>query len=234
MANKVEFNLLPDTKMDVVKANRTRSTIISIAFLVSAVSLAIFILLFFTADVLQSKQLKDANNDINTANNKLRNTANLEKILTVQNQLSALTKLHQGKHINSRIYAYLPQVTPTNVSIGSLTLDNTANTLQISGTAVSQHAVNTFIDTLKFTTYTPSGGTNKQNAFPSVVETNFALGTPKVSYVLQVTFDPALFSNAQSAPTLNVPNLTTTRSVLEDPSNLLFNGQTGGQKKGNQ
>ena len=215
--NKVEFNLLPDQKMNVVKAGRMRNTIVSIAFVAAVASLALFILLFFTVNGVQRKQLSDANKDIETANNTLKGVSSLEQILTVQNQLKTLTGLHQNKHVSSRLISYLPQVTPTNVSIGSLTVDM---------------AVNTFIDTLKFTTYTTSSDSSAKSAFPTVIETNFALsGGGKVSYLLDVNYDPVLFSNSQAAPTLHVPSLTTTRSVTDNPSNQLFTGQPAKQKE---
>lgn len=229
--NKVEFNLLPDMKMDVVKANRSRNTIVSISFLASAASLAILILLLFTVYIVQNKQLSDANKEIETANNKLKNISGLDKILTVQKQLQALPGLHEKKHISTRLFTYLPQVTPTNVSIGSLTVDMATSVMQISGTAESQHAVNTFIDTLKFTKYVTGTGNSPKDAFPTVIETNFAISGGQVSYLLDVHFDAALFSNNQPAPTLQVPTLTTTRSVIDNPSNQLFTGQTGDTKK---
>jgi hypothetical protein len=99
-----------------------------------------------------------------------------------------------------------------------------ANTIQISGTASSQHAVNTFIDTLKFTTYSQAGGADMK-AFPTVVETSFSISGSTVSYLLDISFDPALFSNQQPAPTLKVPTLTSTHSVVDNPSNQLFTGQ---------
>jgi len=224
--NRIEFNLLPDLKMEVVKTTRARKTIVSIAFLASAASLTILVLLLFTVYIVQNKQLSDASNDIETANETLKNTSGLVQILTVQNQLKTLPGLHQNKHISSRLFVYLPQVTPTNVSIGSLSLDLAANTMQISGTAESQHAVNTFIDTLKFTKYTIANDGTAKDAFPIVIESNFALSGAQVSYTLDAQFDPALFSNNQAAPTLQVPSLTTTRSVVDNPSNLLFTGQT--------
>ena len=231
--NKVEFNLLPDTKMNVVKASRTRNTIATIAFIVSAASLAIFILLFLTVNGIQRKQMSDVNKDIETTNSRLKGVSGLEQILTVQNQLNTLTGLHQNKHVSTRLFTYLPQVTPTNVSIGSLTVNLEDNVMQISGTADSHHAVNTFIDTLKFTTYTTSSDSSPKNVFPTVVESKFALsGGGKVSYLLDVNFDPALFSNTQEAPTLQVPSLTTTRSVIDNPSSQLFTGQP--PKKDNQ
>jgi hypothetical protein len=106
--------------------------------------------------------------------------------------------------------------------------------MQISGTADSQQATNTFIDTLKFTTYKVNDQDQAKSAFPSVVETSFGVSATGSSYGLTVQFDPILFSNNLNGktPVLTVPKKTTTRSVMDNPANL-FNGtdssNTGGQ-----
>ncbi len=232
MNTKAQFNLLPDVKLTAVKSDRTRNLIVSVAVIVSIASAVIFLLSLTTASVLQKKQLADADKEIAVQTAKLQGIAGLDKIITVQNQLETLVDLHKNKHISSRIFTYLPEVTPTQVSLGHLSLDFKTDTMQIDGTAASQKSVNTFIDTLKFTTYTINSGDSPKSAFPSVVETSFSIGATSVSYSLNLTFDPVLFSNANidssgrsKAPLLQVPKLTTTRSVTEDPANLLFNGQ---------
>lgn len=237
--SQVQFNLLPDTKLAAVKSNRTRSLAVSIALIISAASAAIFLILLSTTGVIQKKQLSDADKTIAADTAKLQSMTGLDKMITVQNQLSTLVDLHKNKHISSRIFSYLPQVTPTQVSLGHLTMDFKANTMQIDGTADTQKSVNTFVDTLKFTTYIVNTGDSPKSAFPSVVESGFSIGAKNVSYSLNITFDPALFGNNildsqghPKAPTLQVPKLTTTRSVTDDPANLLFNGQNnvpGGQ-----
>ncbi|HSX18190.1 MAG TPA: PilN domain-containing protein [Candidatus Saccharimonadales bacterium] len=230
--SKVQLNLVPDIKMTYINAERTRKTLVSISVLVGGVAFAIFLLMIFTVDIVQKKQLSDASKNLTAATTKLKSISNLDQILTVQNQLQALTGLHQSKHAASRIFIYLPQVTPTNASIGDLKLDLAGGTLEIDGTADSQKTVNTFIDTLKFTTFTAGANTPERNAFPSVVETSLSFGASNVSYTLSIKFDPILFNNNvvdsnnhTVVPALKVPNLTTTRSVLEDPANGLFNGQ---------
>jgi len=230
--NKVQFNLLPDVKADYISAQRTRNTVITISGLVAALSLGIFVLLFFTVNVLQKKQLSDADKKTSEVSAQIDKIENLSQILTVQNQLATLPKLHQQKHISSRIFTYLPEVTPANVNIGRLSLDFGQNTMVIDGRADSQRTVNTFIDTLKFTTYTVGSDKTAKAAFPTVVLTSFGGGGGSVGYTLNIKFDPVLFQNNLTdgqdkpiAPVLNVPSLTTTRSVLDDPSNFLFNGQ---------
>src|SRR5438309_11123953 len=149
----VQFNLLPDVKLNYIKAQRSKSIVVTISLVVTGAALALFIILLFTVDVLQKKQLSDADKDIKASSQKLEAIPNLDKVLTIQNQLSALSNLHHNKHIASRIFNYLPQVTPSNVRIGSISTDFVGNTMTVDGTAGSQHDVNVFIDTLKFTTY---------------------------------------------------------------------------------
>ncbi len=234
----IQFNLLPASKRQFVQMERKRALISKIAVMVSLISVGAFVLSFLAVNVIQAKQLSDTSKQIDDLTTQLKNVPNLDKVLTVQNQLQTLVSLHQSKHITSRIFSYLPQVTPKDVFLGSLTLDLTGNTMDIAGTANSPHAVNTFIDTLKFTTYTTSSQTTAKSAFPSVLENSFSLSKGLVNYSLLITFDPVLFANnlkdsqgQPEAPKLNVPSQTTTRSVINDPANFLFNGQNTGENQ---
>src|SRR3989338_6856509 len=163
---KVQLNLLPQTKMETVRAARNRGLIISAAFLIGAASLAIFLLTLFTVDVVQTKQLSDANKSINETTAQLKKIDNLDKILTIQNQLTTLSGLHQDKHVLSRLFGYLQQVTPSNIHIGRLVVDFKTDIMNIDGTADTPHSVNTFIDTLKFTNFTTSSQVTPKSAFP--------------------------------------------------------------------
>ncbi len=233
---KAQFNLLPDSKNERLKVQRSQHAVQGLAIFISAGAAIIFIFFFLATNVLQKKQLSDSNKDINNLYSQLQNVENLGKVLTVQNQLGSLVDLHRSEHVSSRIFTYMSDLTPVNVSIGRLAVDFKTNSMAIDGTADSQKTVNTFIDTLKFTTFSAGTQTKDQKAFSSVVQSNFSVGAGNVSYTLSLNFDPLLFSNSildesgkQVTPTLKVPKLTTTRSVLADPANLLFNGQAGGQ-----
>lgn len=233
--SKVQLNLLPQAKMATVRAQKTRSLITGAALLVSAVSVVIFLLVLFSVDVIQTRQLSSADKSIIDTTAKIKQIDNLDKILTIQNQLQTLVGLHQNKHLSSRAFAYLPQVSPVTIQVSRLGIELDTNILQIEGTAESAHAVNTFIDTLKFTNFTTPLQTTPKSAFPSVIENSFDVSQKNVSFSLTVRFDPILFSNAvlssdqkPEIPQLTVPSLTTTRSVLNDPANAIFNGQNTG------
>lgn len=228
---RVQFNLLPDVKQAYIKAQRTKNTISAIAVITAIVSAVIFVLMLSVVYGVNRVQLANADKDINNYKTQLNNIPDLNKVLTVQNQLGTILTLHQNKHVSSRLFDYLPQVTPTNIKMGRLDIDFTANTMQINGTSDSQKSINTFIDTLKFTTYKIDGQDSNKKAFPSVVESSFGLDQKGANYGLTVQFDPALFANNQKV-TLNVPSgLATTRSVLADPGNVLFNGQNSQNDK---
>ena len=232
--NNVQFNLLPELKMTHVKASRTRALVVSTAVLVSGVTIGLFLLLFLSVNVVQKKQIGDADKDIAKYTAELKAVPNIDKILTIQNQLKSLTGLHQAKHITSRIFTYLPQVTPANVKISRISLDFATSTIAIDGTADTQVSVNTFVDTLKFTEYKvgEQGATGK--AFSTVTESSFSINPGNVSYGLTVTFDPTLFANnlldsegRSQTPVLVVPKLTTTHATSNDPGNSLFNNEGG-------
>src|SRR5258708_2354311 len=194
--SQVQFNLLPDSKLARVKSSRSRNLLVSAAVFSAIASAGLFLILLSTTSVIQKKQLNDADKTIASETAKLQSMNGLDKMITVQNQLSTLVDLHKNKHISSRIFSYLPEITPTQVSLGRLALDFKAGTMQIDGMADSQKSVNTFIDTLKFTTYIVNSGDSPKSAFPSVVESSFSIGTKGASYSLSVAFDPALFANS--------------------------------------
>jgi Tfp pilus assembly protein PilN len=233
----IQINLLPEVKLKYIKSQRTRNLVVSGSVVASGIAVAILILMMATVYVVQKKQLSGADKDIQNASSQLESIDSLPDILTVQKQLDTLVGLHQSKHVTSRIFSYLPAVTPTNVFVGKLGVDLATNSMKIDGTAKNQAAVNTFIDTLKYTTYTIGTDAQERKAFTKVIESGFGITEDNTSYSLSVTFDPTLFNNNsidsngnQVAPKLHVPKTTTTRSVIDNP-NSLFDGHTGTVKK---
>lgn len=225
----IQINLLPDVKMQYLKVRRTQRLVISISTLLIVASLFIFILLIGTVDVFQKKTLSDLNDNISTYEHQLQNTPNLNRILTVQNQLQVLTSLHNNKPAASRLFGFLQQLTPSSVTISQFNIDYTQNTISITGNADSLDTVNSFTDTLKFTTYKKDGA--KTNAFNSVVLSQFSRSTSGATYTITANFDPNIFNSANNV-TLTVPNIISTRSVLEQPTDLFSTGPTATNTSG--
>jgi Tfp pilus assembly protein PilN len=222
----IQFNLLPDVKLEYIKARRMKRLVVLISMAAAGVSLAVLIILFLTVQVAQKKHISDLNKDIATEEKAITSTEDLDKILTIQNQLNKLPQLHDDKILSSRIFGYIQQVSPVLVTISNLTVDFTANTISISGTADNVITVNKFADTLKFATY-KSESVEDGKPFSNVV-TTMASSTGKTSFSLSFNFEPVLFSTAET-PKLIVPNKISTRSETEKPSSLFKEAPAEGE-----
>jgi hypothetical protein len=208
----IQFNLLPDVKLEYIKTRRTKRTVISVSLLVSGIALFVFLFLLVTVDVLQKKNIKDLSTDISSYSNKLEGTKDINKILTIQSQLLQLPKLHDSKVVSSRTFNYIQSVTPTGATISDLKADYTKHTLTIIGGAPNLAVVNTFTDTLKYTKFSTKDGTSKDKpAFSQVVLSTFSRDSANANYTIAMTFDPIIFSNASDV-TLTVPTTSTANS----------------------
>ncbi|HET7528800.1 MAG TPA: PilN domain-containing protein [Candidatus Saccharimonadales bacterium] len=224
--SKVQFNLLPDSKLQLDKAERTQHLVYTIAAIATVFSVVLLLLMLLVVDVMQKKMMDSAGTKVDAASKQLRDL-NIDKVVTVQNQLQALTGLHQNKHITSRIFDYLPKVTPPGVSINKLDLDLAKNTLNISGTAGSQKDVNTFVDSLKQATF-KVGGSAAAPAFQNVVESGFSISGKSVGYSIDMGFDPQLFSNNLKDSQGNIVAPVMSLSGGSAQSSNVFSGTGGG------
>lgn len=216
----IEFNLLPDVKREYVRARRNKRVTILVSAFVSGTLVAITILLFIGVQLVQKKYSSDLSKDISSETKKLQSIPDINKVLTIQNQLNSLTELHDKKPVATRLLPYFTQVTPQKVSIASLDVDFEANTMSVQGSADTLSTVNKFVDTLKFTTFKTESGDKSGKAFSGVVLESFGRDVKGTSYSITLTFDPIIFEGSSSVA-LTVPaNKITTRSETEKPDQL--------------
>lgn len=242
----IQFNLLPDVKLDYMQARSRKRLIIGTSVIVSAVFFGLFLILFLFVKVNQTQYMNALTKDISTNVKKLQSKQDLDKVLTIQNQLASLPALHDQKVISSRLTDYLVQLLPSQSTISNITVDFANNTIQIQGDADNLTTVNKFVDTLKFTDYKVNDSSNKTGkAFSNVVLQSFTVekagqGKPgaQSSYSLNFSFDPIIFQTikgdvAKDAQPVQliVPNIISTRSETEKPATL-FSPQT--QQEGNK
>jgi len=217
----IQFNLLPDVKLEYIRARRTKHSVLLIASLVAGASLSVMIILFLAVNGLQKKHLSDINKDIKTYTKKLESTTDLGKVLTIQNQLKSLPALHNQKPVTSRLFVYISQIIPAQISIASMDVDYAAHTMQFEGSADSLATVNTFVDTLKFTTYsTKDGSITAKNAFSSVVLSSFSRSDKEANYTVTLTFNQDIFDSSKDVIMTVPPGKITTRSETEKPADL--------------
>lgn len=221
----IQLNLLPDVKLEYIRAQRSRRLVIAVAVLTSAASIIILVLLLGVG-VLQKKNLSDINKDITSESAQLKSKPDINKILTVQNQLGSLTKLHDEKLATSRVFGYLNQVTPTESGISSLTIDFTAKIVTLEGGSDSLSSVNKYVDTLKYTKYVVGNDKTTTPAFSDIVLKSFGLNpaggdpnTRPASFTITLAYDPLIFDITKNVQ-LKVPTQVTTRAGLDKPGDL--------------
>lgn len=225
----IQFNLLPDVKLEYIRARRMKQTISLAATAVTALALFVVIILSLVVYVFQRQHLANLSRDIKQDAAKLQEIPDLNKILTIQNQLRSLPDLHGKKPVVTRLQTYIRQVTPTQVSIATLNVNFEEQTMEFRGAADSISTINKFVDTLKFTDYKAGDGEGK--AFSEVVLSNFGRDDKGASYTLNLKFDSQIFDSSTDV-TLSVPNIISTRSETEKPTDLfqpLSDTQSGEQ-----
>jgi len=219
----VQFNLLPDVKLQYLKARRVKRLVSLISTVVGAASLALFLIALVTVNVIQKNSLNNLTSDVKTQSAKLKSVKNINKILTVQNQLNTLTSLHDQKVVASRLFTYIGKVTPAAVTISNLNVDFTANTMSISGEAPNLDAVNTYTDTLKATKYrTDTAGSTPVSAFSDIVLSSFGRDSKAATYTITLSFDSQIFDSTNNTVKLIVPSGTennTTKLFQQQASN---------------
>lgn len=222
----VQLNLLPDIKQEFVKARRLKRLVMAVSIVATAIALIVFIVLLLMVDIVQKTNLSNIDKDIATYSAKLKATPDLNQILTVQNQLNSLPALNAQKPATSRLFGYINQLTPAKVNITSLNIDYKLYKITISGTADTADTINTFVDTLKFTSYNAQASNSVKStakAFSNVVLTAFSRNTTQAVYTIDFTFDPLIFDNTNTV-TLTVPNIISTRSEVNQPKALFQQG----------
>jgi len=146
----IEINLLPNVKRELLKTRAMRNRVISISFLVGGASIAAVVVL---ALILGSQIAAEAvqNGVIKDRNDKLMAVEDLNKVVTIQNQLTKINEQHSGKKINSRIFDVVTAVNPVapnNVSFSDIKVNPGSKTITLEGSAVNGYSA---LETLKKT-----------------------------------------------------------------------------------
>ena len=145
-----EINLLPDVKRELLKTRAMRDRVISISFLVGGASIAAVVVLALilgsqiAAEAVQSGVVKDRND-------KLMAVEDLNKVVTIQHQLTKINEQHSRKKLNSRIFDVVTAVNPVapnNVSFSDIKVNPESKTITLEGSAVNGYSA---LETLKKT-----------------------------------------------------------------------------------
>lgn len=124
----ISLNLLPDVKKDLLRVRRERNLVVSISVVVVGASIGVLLLLSGTlgvligAKALMENSIKNDEQTIKQAQKKKQ----LDKYITIQNQLKQIGKLKSDQQVYSRLMDYLTQLNPAapnNVQISSAKIE---------------------------------------------------------------------------------------------------------------
>jgi hypothetical protein len=222
----IQLNLLPDIKLEYIKAQKMRRLVTLISIIVGSAAIVIFVILIGFG-IAQKKHISDINSDVSRETNTLQSKPGINQELTVQSQLGSINTLHSQEPAVARLFSsYLDEVTPEPVSLSDLSVDFGQGTINITGAADTLATVNEYVDTLKYTTFTVGNSKTSQGAaFTNVVLSSFGFDSSAsnkaqaASFTITLGYTPEIFDITQNV-TLSVPAITVTRSQVSEPGNL--------------
>ncbi|MBM3210102.1 hypothetical protein FJZ39_02075 [Candidatus Saccharibacteria bacterium] len=133
----IEINLVPDVKQELLRAQRQRNVVSSLAILLGIGTIALVIVLAVTwfgaeryGDYLDAR--------IEEESKELLAVEDLNKTVTIQSQLSTIATLHSETRSNAQFVDVLAVVNPSepnNIKVSESTMNPADKTITITGTA---------------------------------------------------------------------------------------------------
>ncbi len=228
----IEINLVPDVKQELLRAQRTRSAVVTVSIVTGIIALGVVVLLLIYVFLVQGGRHLILDNQIKDKSEELAKIEDLSKILTLQNQLQKIDQLNEGKKLDSRVFDMLQAVVPPEqVRISSLRLDAETKTVTIQGRAGTYDNVEVFKKTLEgaVVTYTVDGQEQSDQLATEINLSNVSYGEDEtgqrvVQFSIAFTYADSLFSAKNPAVVIKLTNQgNVTDSYLGVPRSVFVN-----------
>ncbi|MDB5180642.1 MAG: hypothetical protein JWO54_401 [Candidatus Saccharibacteria bacterium] len=147
----IEINLIPDVKQELLKAQRTRTAVISASIITCIVAGGLVVALALYVFGVQTVRHAFADNAIQEGSAELAKVEDLSKMLTIQNQLNRVTELNDKKKIDSRVFDVLSAVippAPNAVQISLLSMNTEESTITLEGQTKAYDSMEVFKKTI--------------------------------------------------------------------------------------
>ncbi len=122
----IEISLVPDIKKELLIAQRVRNQVSVLAIIITSVILSLVIMLAMFIFIYQSQKINSLRVESDRLSNQIDNIEGVDRILTIQNQLSKINQIHDNKPITSRIFYLMLGIVRDNnlpIKISSLEYD---------------------------------------------------------------------------------------------------------------
>lgn len=215
----IQINLIPDVKLKLIKAQRQRNLVIAICIMALLISIGIVVLTTLYVFLGQPVRERVAKNEFEKQYKTLREIKDLDKAVTLQNQMSSITKTHSEKMLTSRLLSLLSAISAKNtknsISIVTFSFNKSDETVSLVANTDGNDfaAADIFKKNLEslmvaYKPYDANGevpqsdeSTERVKFASDVVLSNLSLGATgkddgnkSVSFGLSFKFNPVVFS----------------------------------------
>ncbi|HEY1085993.1 MAG TPA: hypothetical protein VGE34_04695 [Candidatus Saccharimonadales bacterium] len=243
----IEINLVPDVKLELIKARKVRTAVISLAILISLIAGGVVALLGVYTFAVQGVAQWSLDRTIEDEKKKLDSVQGLSEMLTIQSQLGQLSEGHAKKLTTSRLFDVLTKVVPTgknSIAISKVDLDAEGTTVTIEGEASNGYeALEVFKKTLAASTfvYTKAGeGEQEQtvNITSDIQDQERSFGENSngkrvLRFSMSFTYAADLFASNLAKQEIKTPNQqNATDSAKGVPKNLFTDSATPPKEEG--
>jgi hypothetical protein len=240
----IEINLVPDVKQELLKAQRVRASVISLSILIGLATISAVVILAIWVFVIQAARGALADNAIKDESAKLASVEDISNTLTIQNQLSKLSAMHDSKSIDSRVFDILTTINPAapnTVAITNLTLDSSTKTIKIEAQAAGSPALEVFKKTIEATKfqYSKDGKTQSVALASQIDDSNDrsygedASGAKVLRFTLSFVYPDELFSPLSTDAVIVAPTRTNVTDSFLGVPNSLFTAKASDTEEGN-
>lgn len=215
----IEINLIPDVKRELLKAQRTRSAVVTAAIFASIISVGVVVLLLVYVYGVQLGRGAILNSQISNKSAELAQVEDLSRMVTIQNQLGKISELNNEKNMSSRLFDMLSAVLPpepNTVRVSQLDVNSEEGTVRIEGQTRGFDSMEVFKKTLASAVITvpASEGESTPEAVPLATD----IGTSDISYGEDATGNKVLrfvlsFTYAKELFDSKVDTVTIKRSI---------------------
>lgn len=236
----IEINLVPDVKQELIHAQRVRMSVMSISTVIGLVAIGVVVVLGLLLGVQGARGLL-LDNSIKSNSQKLEQVPDINKTLTIQNQLSQIATIHDSEHMNSRIFSVLTSLAQNSgegtIQYSSVAIDTSSNTVTIQAQTPTFNGLDAYKKTLAATQfqYTTAGSTSPTTealasniSISNQAQAQDSNGDNVVTFTLSFTYDNALVSpTSENAKTI-LPQATNATDSYQGIPASLFADKAGG------
>lgn len=236
----IEINLVPDVKQELIRAQRARNTVISMAIIAAigfAAAVVLLSLYVFGGQALQNVLIQDG---IDKKTKELQSQTDLDKALTVQTQLEKVSALHQDVNMNSRLFDLLTTIISKDATVSEMSLDTEESTITIEGETSSYNNLDALKKTILATTFSyKNEGSNDTQTVPlaTVVSdgeramNRDSSGKRVLSFSISFEYPSELLSRESKDGRLVAPSASNaTDSKLNIPASIFSEPSSGGDQ----